>query len=71
MARRESRFGVALILPAVLVVALLVVFPLLWNVALSFQSARLIDIQDASLIGFEPTLKNYDTVLGAATSGRS
>jgi multiple sugar transport system permease protein len=65
MARRESRFGVALILPAVLVVALLVVFPLLWNVALSFQSARLIDIQDASLIGFEPTLKNYDTVLGA------
>jgi len=65
MARRESRFGVALILPAVLVVALLVVFPLLWNVALSFQSARLIDIQDASIIGFEPTLKNYDTVIGA------
>ncbi len=65
MARRESRFGVALILPAVLVVALLVVFPLLWNVALSFQSARLIDIKDASIIGFEPTLKNYDTVITA------
>ncbi len=65
MARRESRFGVNLILPAVLVVALLVVFPLLWNVALSFQKARLIDIQDVSIWGFTPTLNNYRTVVGA------
>jgi len=65
MARSESRFGVALILPAVLVLSLLVVFPLLWNVALSFQKARLIDIQDVSILGFTPTLKNYRTVVNA------
>jgi multiple sugar transport system permease protein len=61
--RRESRLGVMLILPAVLVVFLLVVLPLFWNVALSFQSARLINIQDVSLIGFDATLKNFDRVL--------
>jgi multiple sugar transport system permease protein len=61
--RRESRLGVMLILPAVLVVFLLVVLPLFWNVALSFQSARLINIQDVSLVGFDATLKNFDRVL--------
>jgi multiple sugar transport system permease protein len=60
--RRESRLGVMLILPAVLVVFLLVVLPLFWNVALSFQSARLINIQDVSLVGFDATLKNFDRV---------
>jgi multiple sugar transport system permease protein len=64
MARSESRFGVALILPAVLVVAVLVVFPLLWNVSLSFQKARLIDIQDVGILGADWTTKNYDTVVG-------
>ncbi len=66
MAKREGRLGVALILPAVLVVGLLVIFPLFWNIALSFQSARLINIQEVSLIGFEPTLNNYQTVVGAS-----
>jgi len=61
--RRESRLGVSLILPAVLVVAVLVVLPLFWNIALSFQSARLINIQDVKLIGFDATLKNFDRVL--------
>ena len=61
--RRESRLGVMLILPAVLVVLLLVVLPLLWNVALSLQPARLINIRDVQLIGFEPTLRNFDRVL--------
>jgi multiple sugar transport system permease protein len=50
MARRESRLGVALILPAVLVVALVVVFPLIWNIALSFQDARLINIREVGII---------------------
>lgn len=61
--RRESRLGVSLMLPAVIVLGILVVFPLLWNVALSFQSARLINIRDVSLVQFEPTLKNFETVL--------
>ena len=61
--RRESRLGVALILPAVLVVLLLVILPLFWNIALSFQPARLINIQEVKLIGFDATLKNFDRVL--------
>jgi len=64
MARRESRLGVTLILPAVLVVGLLVIFPLIWNFALSFQQARLINIREVSIFGFEPTLQNYETVIG-------
>ena len=66
MARRESRLGVALILPAVLVVALVVVFPLIWNIALSFQDARLINIREVGIIGFDPTMQNYQTVTGAS-----
>jgi multiple sugar transport system permease protein len=61
--RRESRLGVALILPAVLVVLVLVILPLFWNIALSFQPARLINIQDVKLVGFDATLKNFDRVL--------
>ena len=66
LARRESRLGVALILPTVLVVGLLVIFPLLWNISLSFQQARLINIREVSLVGFEPTLNNYGTVIGSS-----
>jgi multiple sugar transport system permease protein len=56
---------VALILPSVLVVGLLVVFPLLWNIALSFQRARLINIREVSIFSFEATMQNYQTVVGA------
>jgi multiple sugar transport system permease protein len=53
-------------LPTVLVVGLLVIFPLIWNIALSFQDARLINIREVSIIGFDPTLNNYETVIGAS-----
>jgi multiple sugar transport system permease protein len=61
--RRESRLGVALILPAVVIVLVLVILPLFWNIALSFQPARLINIQEVKLVGFDPTLRNFDRVL--------
>ena len=61
--RRESRLGLVLILPAVIVVLLLVILPLFWNIALSFQSARLINIQEVSLVGFDATLRNFERVL--------
>ena len=63
LARRESRLGVALMIPTVMVIVLLVLLPLLWNIALAFQPARLINIQEVSLIGFEPTLRNFEIVL--------
>jgi multiple sugar transport system permease protein len=66
MAKREARLGLALILPAVLVVGLLFIFPMLWNISLSFQKARLINIREVSLVGFDPTLQNYETVIGAS-----
>ena len=66
LAKREARLGVALILPAVIVVGLLFLFPLVWNISLSFQKARLINIREVSIVGFDPTLLNYETVIGAS-----
>jgi len=62
LARRENRLGIGLVLPAVLVVGVLVVFPLIWNVALSLQPARLLNIRNVSIFGFTPTLRNYRVV---------
>jgi multiple sugar transport system permease protein len=61
--KRESRLGVTLMLPTVLVLVVLFLFPLLWNLALSLQPARLINIREVSLIGFTPSLKNFEIVL--------
>ena len=44
LAQREARLGWALITPASLVVLSLVLFPLLWNISMSFQRIRLIDL---------------------------
>lgn len=65
LARKESRLGVTMILPAIIVMLLLVALPLLWNFSLSLQKARLINIQDVKLIGFDATLRNFDRVIGA------
>jgi multiple sugar transport system permease protein len=61
--KKESRLGVTLMLPTVLVLLVLFFFPLLWNFALSLQPARLINIREVSLIGFTPSLKNFELVL--------
>lgn len=61
--RKESRLGMTLMLPTVLVLLVLFLFPLLWNFALSLQPARLINIREVSLIGFTPSLKNFQIVL--------
>jgi multiple sugar transport system permease protein len=61
--KQESRLGVTLMLPTVLVLAVLFLFPLIWNFALSLQPARLINIREVSLIGFTPSLSNFELVL--------
>ena len=63
LVRRESRLGVALMIPTVLVIVLLVLLPLMWNIALAFQPARLINIQEVKLFGFDATLRNFEIVL--------
>jgi multiple sugar transport system permease protein len=61
--KRESRLGVTLMLPTVAVLLVLFFYPLVWNFALSLQPARLINIRDVSLVGFTPSLKNFELVL--------
>ncbi len=54
-----------LILPASLIVSAFVFFPVLWNIALSLQRIRLIDLQTVNLFDFEATLRNFDRVIGS------
>ena len=60
---RDARLGWTLLLPALLVVLGLVVFPIVWNVSLSFQRIRLIDLQNVNFFDFEGTFRNYEVVV--------
>jgi multiple sugar transport system permease protein len=64
LARREQRLGWGLTTPGALIVLALVLFPILWNVALSFQEVKLVELQDVNLFSFDPTLDNYRRVTG-------
>jgi multiple sugar transport system permease protein len=59
---QEARAGVALISPTVVIVLALVVLPIIWTVALSFQELRLIQLRTAGLLG-DYTLSNFAQVL--------
>lgn len=62
LTQRQSRTGLALMSPTLLIVLLVVVFPLLWSVLISFQELRLIQIGCAN--PFAPlTLANFQLVL--------
>jgi len=65
LASREARLGMVLVLPAVVIVLLLVIFPLLWNVSLSFRSIRLIDLSTVNFLDFsQASLDNFRKVIG-------
>jgi multiple sugar transport system permease protein len=64
-ARRDSRAGLALVSPTVIVVLLMVVLPVLWALILSFQRIRLLQIRRLDILGGEYTLRNYDLLLGS------
>jgi multiple sugar transport system permease protein len=65
LASREARLGYALVLPAVVIVLLLVIFPLLWNVSLSFRSIRLIELSTIDFLDFSSvSLDNFRKVIG-------
>ncbi|WP_245916477.1 carbohydrate ABC transporter permease [Nocardioides gansuensis] len=49
--RQDARTGLALISPTFLIVLVMVVLPILWTVSLAFQSVRLLNIRQTSLIG--------------------
>ena len=65
-ARRDSRAGIALVSPTVIVVLVMVVLPVAWALLLSFQRIRLLQIRRLDLIGGEYTLRNYDLLLSSS-----
>ena len=62
--QREQRLAYALIAPGVLVVLLLVLLPVVWNVALSFRELRLIELREFSPLTLDFSLENYEEVVG-------
>ena len=65
LTQRDARLGLWLMSPTLGVVLLIVIFPLLWSILLSFQRMRLIQIGRADF--FEPlTVANYERVLGSS-----
>lgn len=62
---RESRVAYALLLPAVVAIIFLILFPLLWNIVISLQHVRLIDLRDFGLLTFLDeglTFDNFQSV---------
>jgi multiple sugar transport system permease protein len=64
--QREARDGLALVLPTLLVVGFVVAFPFLRSILFAFQDIRLIDIPTLPWWSLEPTMENFEKVLGAA-----
>jgi multiple sugar transport system permease protein len=65
LAQRESRLGTLLVSPTFLIVMVVVVFPFIWTILLSFQRVRLIDLQQLGLTNVELTLDNFDLVFNS------
>src|SRR5918997_4849353 len=65
-ARRDSRAGMWLVSPTVIVVIVMVVLPVLWALVLSFQRIRLLQIRRLDVLGGEYTLRNYDLLFNSS-----
>ncbi len=64
LSQRDARLGLGLMSPTLLIVLVIIVFPLLWAILISFQRLRLIEIGRADF--FRPiTLANYERVVGS------
>lgn len=60
--KSEARAGLLLISPTFLVVFVIVILPILWTIALSFQDLKLLTLRARGLFG-ELTLENFEEVL--------
>jgi multiple sugar transport system permease protein len=65
-ARRDSRAGLALVSPTVVVVFVMVILPVLWALVLSFQRIRLLQIRRLDVFGGNYTLRNYDLLFSSS-----
>ncbi|MEU4475514.1 sugar ABC transporter permease [Micromonospora sp. NPDC023888] len=60
--RRESRAGLALVAPTLLVTVAVIGIPIVWTVVLAFQRVRLATLRKTGLFG-DFTMDNFDRVL--------
>ena len=64
--QREARLAYSLVLPGFLLVLLIILFPMIWNIILSFQDIGLRDLPTLNLLDFSAlTLENYTDGVGA------
>lgn len=68
LAQRDARLAYMMVLPTVLVVFLIVIFPFFWNIFLAFKPVRLADLGSANLWSFNDlTLDNFERVFRGVT----
>ncbi|HEY0168329.1 MAG TPA: sugar ABC transporter permease [Jatrophihabitans sp.] len=70
LAQQESRAGLALIFPTVVIIFVVVIVPVLWTVMLAFQDIRLLNIRTAGIFS-SYTLDNVKDVLSSPDLRRS
>lgn len=64
LAQREARLAYLLLIPTFLVVILIVIFPVIWNVWLSFKPVTLGQLQSGDLLSAaDVTIRNFQRVL--------
>src|ERR671914_244526 len=64
LTQRDAQLGLSLMTPTLLIVLVIIVFPLLWSIVISFQRLRLIEIGRADF--FRPlSLANYERVVSS------
>ena len=62
LAKQDATIAYAFVAPALLVVLVVVAVPIVWNIALSFQDLRLIELQDFNFFSTDVSLDNYRQV---------
>ena len=65
-ALQEERLGWLMTIPGAVIVFSLIVFPVIWNVVLSLQQIRLIDLQSLQFFNFDANLDNFSRVVGVS-----
>jgi multiple sugar transport system permease protein len=63
LARREARLAYAFVSPAVIVVVVVVLFPIVWNIVLSLQDISLVELRNVNFFNLELTTENYQDVV--------
>jgi len=63
--QREARLAYIMVAPTLVIITVIILFPMVWNVVLSFQPIRMKDLADINLLDFSQlSLGNYEESLG-------